>query len=182
MPTPISRLPRKQRKAVFTAHNFARRRFLTVALSRELRRRYGRRQLPVRKGDTVRVLSGSYQGQEERVAKINTRDRTLTLDNITLKKADQKLKALPVRPNHLLLTRLNLSDAWRRRVLKVTEEPVAPAERAAEPEEDAESPTPTDTEAPSKAPAKAPRRRPRPAEASGSAPARAAAKDPEEEP
>jgi large subunit ribosomal protein L24 len=125
MPTPRSRLPRKQRRAVFEAHNFARRRFLTVALSKELRTRYGRRQLPVRKGDTVRVLSGSYEGQEERVAKVNVRDRSLTLDNITLKKADQKLKALAVRPNHLLLTRLNLSDAWRRRVLRVSDEGTA---------------------------------------------------------
>lgn len=122
MTTPRSRLPRKQRKAAFSAHNVARHRFLTVALSKELRRRYGRRQISVHKGDTVRVLSGSYEGQEERVAKVNTRDRTLTLDNITLKKADQKLKALAVRPNHLILTRLNLSDPWRRRRLKLAEE------------------------------------------------------------
>ncbi|MGI0053926.1 MAG: 50S ribosomal protein L24 [Thermoplasmata archaeon] len=133
MPTPRSRLPRKQRKAVFTADQFARRRFLTIALSRELRRKYGRRQLPVRKGDTVRVISGSYEGQEERVAKISHRRRSLTLDNITTKKGDQKLKPLPIRPNHLLLTRLNLSDPWRRRVLRVTEEPAVP-ERTAEPE------------------------------------------------
>jgi large subunit ribosomal protein L24 len=145
MPTPISQLPRKQRKAVFTAHNFARRRFLTVPLSRELRQKYGRRQLPVRKGDTVRVISGSYEGQEERVAKIDTRSRTVTLDNITLKKADQKLKALPVRPNHLLLTRLNLSDSWRRRILKVTEEPTAPAPAAPEVE-----PTPPSKAEPTK--------------------------------
>jgi large subunit ribosomal protein L24 len=131
MPTPLSRLPRKQRKAVFTAHNFARRRYLTVPLSQELRRRYGRRQLPVRKGDTVRVVRGSYEGQEERVAKIDARAGTVTLDNITVKKADQKLKPLPVRPNHLLLTRLNLSDAWRRRILKVTQEEVTPEAVAA---------------------------------------------------
>ncbi len=132
MPTPESRLPRKQRKAAFSAHNFARRRMVSVPLSKELRTRYGRRQMPVRKGDTVRVLSGSYEGQEERVAKIDMRTRTLTLDNVTLKKADQKLKPLPVRPNHLLITKLNLSDAWRRRILKVTEEPAAAEEPATE--------------------------------------------------
>jgi large subunit ribosomal protein L24 len=152
MPTPISRLPRKQRKSVFTAHNTQRRRFLTVALSKELRDRYGRRQLPVRKGDTVRVLAGSYEGQEERVAKIHTRSMTLTLDNITLKKADQKLKALAIRPNHLILTRLNLSDGWRRRVLKVTE-----AEPTSRPTSAREKPTEGDT-APSTDTPKTPRR------------------------
>jgi large subunit ribosomal protein L24 len=121
MPTPRSRQPRKQRKAAFSAHQVARRRLLSVPLSKELRARYGRRQLPVRKGDTVRVLRGSYEGQEERVAKVNTRSRSVTLDNITVKKADAKLKPLPVAPNHLVLTRLNLSDSWRRRILKVSE-------------------------------------------------------------
>lgn len=147
MPTPRSHLPRKQRKAVYTAHQFARRRYLTVSLSRELRRKYGRRQLPVRKGDTVRVISGSYEGQEERVAKISSRNRSITLDNITTKKGDQKLKPLPIRPNHLLLTRLNLTDPWRRRILRVTEEPAAaapePSARAAAPEA---VPAPTGTE------------------------------------
>jgi large subunit ribosomal protein L24 len=150
MPTPLSRLPRKQRKAVFTAHNFARRRYLTVALSKELRTRYGRRQLPVRKGDTVRVLRGSYEGQEERVAKIDTRGLTLTLDNITVKKADQKLKALPVRPNHLVLTKLNLSDSWRRRILKVSE---------AEAPSKSEAPAADETKEPPTEPAPRPRRK-----------------------
>ncbi|HEY6239180.1 MAG TPA: hypothetical protein VIZ68_08355, partial [Thermoplasmata archaeon] len=53
----------------------------------------------------------------------------------TGKTGDQKLKPLPIRPSHLLLTKLNLSDPWRRRILKVPEstpggeeeETVAPA-------------------------------------------------------
>jgi large subunit ribosomal protein L24 len=80
-----------------------------------------RRQLPVRKGDTVRILSGSYVGREERVAKVNLRHYSVTLDNVTGKTADAKLKPLPIRPNHLVLTKLNLADPWRRRVLKVPE-------------------------------------------------------------
>jgi large subunit ribosomal protein L24 len=114
-----SHLPRRQRKALYTADLFERRRRMAVPLSKELRRRYGRRQLPVRKGDTVRVLSGSYVGREERVAKVNLRNYSVTLDNVTGKTADAKLKPLPVRPNHLVLTKLNLADPWRRRVLKV---------------------------------------------------------------
>jgi large subunit ribosomal protein L24 len=116
-----SRLPRQQRKAIFTADLFERRRRMSVPLSRELRRRYGRRQLPVRKGDTVRVLSGSYLGREERVAKVDRQAYSVTLDNVTGKTADVKLKPLPIRTSHLILTKLNLSDAWRRRVLNVAE-------------------------------------------------------------
>lgn len=134
--------PRRQRKAVYTADLFERRRRMALPLSRELRARYGRRQVPVRKGDTVRVLSGSFVGREERVAKIDLRGYRVTLDNITLKKADAKLKPLALAPNHLLLTRLNLADPWRRRVLKVPEAE-APAEEAeAEPVGEAPSVAP----------------------------------------
>jgi ribosomal protein uL24 len=121
--------PRRQRKALYTATTFERRLRMTVPLSRDLRRRFHARSLPVRKGDTVRVLSGSFAGREERVAKINRRDYCVILDNITVKTGEDKLKPLPIRTSHLVLTRLNLSDAWRRRVLQVSDEDVTPEER-----------------------------------------------------
>ena len=135
--------PRRQRKALYTADSFERRRRMNVLLSRELRARFRRRSAPVRKGDTVRVLSGSFVGREERVARVNRRTYSVTLDNVTLKAADEKLKPLALRTGHLVITRLNLSDPWRRRALKVREEDITPEERgeAAEAEESAE-PTP----------------------------------------
>ena len=128
---------------------------MTVPLSRELRKRFGRRAVPVRKGDTVRVLSGSFVGREERVAVVDRRDYALTLDNVTAKAADEKMKPLPIRPAHLVITRLNLSDPWRRRSLRVREEDVTAEERGeAEATEDGpegastEEPTVTEPKAP----------------------------------
>ena len=136
--------PRRQRKAVFTAHAAERRKRMTVPLSRELRTKYKRRNLPVRKGDTVRIISGSYVGQEQRVAKVQRRIYAVTLDNVTGKTAEAKLKPLPVRPSHLVLTKLNLSDPWRRRILRV------PADEV--PEEPETSPAPAETPEPETAP------------------------------
>ncbi len=129
--------PRRQRKAFYTATTFERRRRMTVPLSRDLRRRFHARSLPIRKGDTVRVLSGSFVGREERVAKVDRRDYTVILDNVTLKTGEDKLKALPIRPSHLVITRLNLSDPWRRRTLRIADEDVTPEERGETPEETA---------------------------------------------
>jgi large subunit ribosomal protein L24 len=139
-----SRQPRRQRKAMYNADHQERRRRMAVPLSRELRARYGRRSLPVRKGDTVRVLSGSYStvGEERRVAKVNRRDYRLTLDNVTTKTADAKLKPLPIRASHLVLTKLNLSDPWRRRILKVPDAEVEADEGPAS-NETPSGPTPT---------------------------------------
>jgi len=124
--------PRRQRKALYTARSFERRVRMTVPLSRELRARFHRRSLPLRKGDTVRVLSGSFEGREERVAKVHRRGYTVTLDNVTLKTADEKMKPLSLGIGKLVITRLNLSDPWRRRSMRVRDEDVTPEERGEE--------------------------------------------------
>jgi ribosomal protein uL24 len=128
--------PRRQRKALYTARPFQRRRRMTVPLSKDLRGRFHARSLPLRKGDTVRVLSGSFVGREERVAKVDRRGYSVILDNVTLKTGEEKLKPLPIRTSHLVITRLNLSDPWRRRALKVRDEDVTPEERGEAPEEE----------------------------------------------
>jgi large subunit ribosomal protein L24 len=122
--------PRKQRRAMFQSSPFDRHRQLTVSLSRDLRGRYKRRALPLRKGDTVRIVSGSFKGREERVSKVDMRSLRVTLDNVTIKKVDQKLKPLPIRTNHLILTRLNLADPWRRKILNVSAAEVPPEDLA----------------------------------------------------
>ena len=124
--------PRKQRRASFNASPFDRHRQMSVALSRDLRSRYKRRALPLRKGDTVRIISGSFKGREERVSKVDMRSLRVTLDNVTTKKVDQKLKPLPIRTSHLILTRLNLADPWRRKILNVPAAEVPPEEAPAE--------------------------------------------------
>ncbi|MFZ0699226.1 MAG: 50S ribosomal protein L24 [Thermoplasmata archaeon] len=129
-----SSAPRRQRKALYTADSFHRRRRMSVPLSRELRARFHCRSVPVRKGDTVRILSGSYVGSEERVAKVDRRSYSVILNNITLKTGEQKQKPLPIRTGQLLLTKLNLSDAWRRRILSVREEELTPEELGTVPE------------------------------------------------
>jgi large subunit ribosomal protein L24 len=123
------RSPRRQRRMLYTDDTFGRRRRMTVLLSRELRARFHRRSVPVRKGDTVRVLGGSYKGREERVAKVDRRGYAVTLDNVTLKAADEKMKPLGLRPGRLVITRLNLSDSWRRKSLRIRDEDVTPEER-----------------------------------------------------
>jgi large subunit ribosomal protein L24 len=119
-----SSLPRKQRKAFYEAHQKERRKRFAVALSKELRTRYGRRSLVARKGDTVRIMSGAFVGREERISKVDYSHYWLVIDNITLKKADGKLKQLPMSPVHVMLTKLVLTDPWRRRILKVSAEEV----------------------------------------------------------
>ncbi len=142
------RSPRRQRRALYTADTFERRLRMTVPLSRELRGRFRRRSVPLRKGDTVRVLSGSFVGREERVAKVDRRGYAVTLDNVTLKTAEEKMKPLTIRTAHLVITRLNLSDPWRRRSLRVRDEDVTPEEKGEVPAPEPEAAAPAADTAP----------------------------------
>ncbi|HXW66300.1 MAG TPA: 50S ribosomal protein L24 [Thermoplasmata archaeon] len=162
--------PRRQRKALYTADAFERRRRMTVPLSRDLRRRIRARSVPIRKGDTVRVLGGSFVGREERVARIDRRAYSVVLDNVTVKTGEDKLKPLPIRLSHLVITRLNLSDAWRRRSLRVADEDVSPEERGEPPEAEAPAgaPAPATPAEDSPAPTASPRPRRRRASATPS--------------
>ncbi|MEM0129566.1 MAG: 50S ribosomal protein L24 [Thermoplasmata archaeon] len=127
------RSPRRQRRLLYRASPTERRRRMTVPLSRELRARFHRRSIPLRKGDTVRVLRGSFEGREERVASVDRRSLSVVLDNVTVKTGESKQTALPIRPASLVIVRLNLADPWRRRELKVTDEELTPEERGETP-------------------------------------------------
>ncbi|MHB1435194.1 MAG: 50S ribosomal protein L24 [Thermoplasmata archaeon] len=138
------RSPRRQRRALYEASPPSRRLRMSAPLSRELRARFHTRSLPVRKGDTVRVMAGSFVGQEERVARVDRRSYTVTLENVTVKTGEEKMTALPVRPNRLLLVRLNLADPWRRQMLQVSPGDLTPEERGETPATEgpsAETPT-----------------------------------------
>lgn len=123
------RSARRQRRALYAAHPQRRRRMMTVPLSRDLKSRFHRRSLPLRKGDTVRIIGGSYVGREERIAKVDRRAFSVTLENVTSKTGESKQTPLPMRTGKLILVRLNLSDPQRRALLKVTEEELTPEER-----------------------------------------------------
>ncbi len=51
-----SKLPRKQRKYLANAPLHIKRKFLSANLSKELRKKHGKRSIPIRKGDTVRIM------------------------------------------------------------------------------------------------------------------------------
>jgi len=53
---------RKQRKYQYNAPQHIRQKFVAVHLSKELRKKYSIRALPVRSGDKVTVLRGQFKG------------------------------------------------------------------------------------------------------------------------
>ena len=60
----VSSQRRKSRKAHFSAPSSIRRKIMSSHLNKELRTKYDVRAVPVRKGDTVKIMRGHFKGRE----------------------------------------------------------------------------------------------------------------------
>lgn len=118
----MSSKPSKQRRSLWQAPLHKRRKILSSPLSEELRAKYGIRALPVRKGDTVKVMRGDYKGIEGKITKVNLRDFRINVERVSREKADGTQYQAPLSPSKVLLTKINLDDKLRSRKLKMMAE------------------------------------------------------------
>jgi len=106
--------PRKQRKKIFNAPQHKKRKWLASHLEENLLLKYDKRSIPVIKGDTVKVLRGSFKGHEDKVVKVNTKKRYIEIEGLIMSKADGNKIAKPINASNVMITKLNLTDKWRR--------------------------------------------------------------------
>jgi len=106
----------KQRKARANAPLHLKKRMVAAHLSSALMSEYNVRSLPVRKGDTVKLLRGAkdFKASEAKVASVDLKSCKIIVENVTIPKADGTQKPRPVDPSDVLLTKLDLSDPWRK--------------------------------------------------------------------
>ena len=109
----MSKQPRKQRKALYNAPAHARVKQLSASLSKDLRADLGKRTLPVRTGDKVRVLRGDFKGHEGEVLSVDYNSYKVTVEEVTLSKPDGTATFLPVDPSNLVIIDANLKDDRR---------------------------------------------------------------------
>ncbi|HDD34388.1 MAG: 50S ribosomal protein L24 [Thermoprotei archaeon] len=111
--------PRKVRKRlVYRAPLHVRAKQMVAPLSEELRREYGIKRLRVRKGDTVLIVRGSFKGHEGRVVRISLKKMRIYVEGATRVRSDGREVYVPIHPSKVVITKLDLSDPWRRRVLE----------------------------------------------------------------
>jgi large subunit ribosomal protein L24 len=110
--------PRKQRYNLHNAPLHKKRKWISSHLAENLLLKYDRRSIPVVKGDTVKVMRGNYRGHEDKISKVNVRDQTIEIEGVTITTAKGTKIAKPIHASTLLITKLNVTDKWRRRKLE----------------------------------------------------------------
>ena len=109
----MSKQPRKQRKALYTAPAHARGKNLSASLSKDLREKVGTRTLPVKAGDKVRVVRGDFKGHEGEVLTVDYGSYKVTIEDVTLSKPDGTAVFLPVDPSNLMIIDADTKDDRR---------------------------------------------------------------------
>jgi large subunit ribosomal protein L24 len=111
--------PRKQRKYSYNAPLQVQKKVsLSSPLSKELRTKYGRRSLTLRKDDTVKILRGQFKGKSGKVTKVNVKDGKVYVEGIENIKKDGTKSMYPLRASNLMLTSLFLDDKKRKAILE----------------------------------------------------------------
>ncbi len=113
-----SKQPRKQRKYRRNAPLHVRHKFLAANLSKELRKKYGIRALPLRKGDTVKIMRGSFKGKTGKISRIDLKKLKVYVENITMLKQDGRKVPMPLEPSNLQIIALNLDDKKRLKAIE----------------------------------------------------------------
>ena len=126
--------PGLQRKRLFQAPLHLRHRQLAAPLSQELRKSRGFNSLPLRKGDTVRVMRGDRKGVEGKVSKVDLKKYRVSVEGVTREKVDGTAIPVLIHPSKVMIINLNLDDKWRRDLLD-RKKPKTKGEAAERPEE-----------------------------------------------
>jgi len=105
--------PRKQRKYSANAPLHIKRKLLGVNLSKELRKKYNRRNIPVVKGDTVKIMVGKFKKKNGKIISIDTKSSKIKIEGIMIKKQDGSKANVKIHPSNLQIIELNLNDKKR---------------------------------------------------------------------
>lgn len=109
---------RKQRKRLADLKPHQKRKLLNVTLSKELRKKFNRRSLPVRKGDKVKVLVGSFKGTEGEVMNVKPGETKVYVDKVVSKKRDGTDVLRAIQPSNLMIIDIDIRDKARQAVLQ----------------------------------------------------------------
>jgi len=116
-----SKQPRKQRKYLANAPLHLKKKTMSVNLSKELRKKHGKRNIPVRKGDTIKIMRGKFKKKQGKIIEVYIKRRKVAVEGILAKKQDGSKVNILLRPSILQIIELNMDDKKRIKAKKIIE-------------------------------------------------------------
>jgi len=105
--------PNKQRKRIYTAKLHENQNRLASHLSADLRKKYKKRSVTLRKGDVVKIMRGSHKGSKGKVTRVSLSKRYVTIENMLLKRKDGVEVPIKFNASNLMVLELHTEDEKR---------------------------------------------------------------------
>lgn len=118
-----SKQPRKQRKYNHNAPLHLQRKMLSAHLDKELRKKYSRRSLELRKGDEVKIMRGKFKKKQGKVDTVNLKKAAVSIEGIQNTKKDGTKTAVWIHASKLKITAINSEDKKRFKTREKKAEP-----------------------------------------------------------
>ncbi len=86
---------------------------LSCALSKDLRKKYGKRSARIIEGDTASIVRGEFAGVDGKVTKISIPDRGVNIEGVKKEKLKGEKFDVYVHTTNIVISGLNSDDKWR---------------------------------------------------------------------
>ncbi len=117
-----SRQVRKQRKYRFNAPLHIRYTFMASNLSKELRKKLGKRNIEVRKGDIVKIFRGKFSGKSGKITNVDLKKTRITVEGVQGQKKDGTKINVYFHPSKVQITTLGEGRNTKEKSENKTEE------------------------------------------------------------
>ena len=104
----VSSSRRKCRKAHFAAPSNIRRKIMSSNLSKELKKQYNVKSVPIRVDDEVLISRGQYKGQGGKVAACYRKKFVIHIEKIVREKVNGATVPVPIDASNVVITKLHL--------------------------------------------------------------------------
>ena len=91
---------------------------ICAPLSKDLRKKYSRRNARLVTDDTVKVIRGEYKGLTGKVAKISIDTSRIAMEGNKKEKSKGEKIDVYIHSSNVIITSLNTSDKWRLKILE----------------------------------------------------------------
>ena len=91
---------------------------MSALLSKDLRKKHHTRNIPIRKGDKVKILRGKEKKKIGVVSKVNLKYNFINIEGIQNTKKSGMKVPVKLQPSNVMITELNLEDKERKKILE----------------------------------------------------------------
>ena len=86
---------------------------LSGSLSKELRKKYGKRSIRIIEGDTAKVIRGEFSGVDGKITKVSLSDNGVNIEGVKKDRIKGDKFDVFIHTTNIVITGINTDDKWR---------------------------------------------------------------------